>query len=238
MPTNRDIVNNIRSYHRLLAADAVINDRVVFSEMRSAVLYLLRQQTDKRKLFGSPNIFTILPCLEMEEAPLAECCDFTSDIYVSKSKVEIPRIAESIYGLLVQQVASVDRMNQFIWVTPRRLSNILKLGIRKNEVYWLMYNSHIYVTNKDTRLINVTAFFEEDVPSELLYPVVDCDCKPSATDDELCMNPLDREFKCPGFLIDAVQKMVSQKLLSTYFKIKQDPVDDNQDEQASNINTK
>lgn len=234
--TNREIVSNIRSTHRLLSSDGTINDRVVLSEARNAAVYLVKQQTDKRKLYGSPNLFTLLPCVEMEEAPLSECCDFTSTWSVAKTKRKIPRIAEGIYGMVVQQVSGVDDMEQFVWVTPRRLSNILSLGIPKNKVYWMMKNGHIYVTNAHTKAVNITAFFEEDVPASLLYSTIECDCKPNPSIEEICMNPMDREFKCPGFLLDAVSKMVSQKLLNTYFRVKQDTSAEGMDEQAPNIN--
>lgn len=235
MPTNREIISAIRSDLRILSADAMLNDRAILAEARSATLYLVKQQTDRRKLFNSPNLFTYLPCIEMQEAPLSECCETTSTIMVAKSINPIPKIAEGIYGLLVQQVAGVDNMKQFIQVTPRRLSNLLSLPARGGkQVYWWVYNGHIYVSNSDTKAINIAAFFEEDVPNELLFATVDCDCKPNPSNDELCKNPLDREFKCPGFLVDTVKKVVSEKLLNTYFKIKQDFTDDNLDAQAVN----
>src|SRR5690349_13110709 len=113
--TNRECISNIRSTHRLLDSDNVINDRTILSEARSALIYLLKQQTDKRRLYSSPNIFTTLPCLKMEQAPIAECCDFTSPILISRTVEKVPKIAEAVYGLLVQQVAGPDNMTQFIY---------------------------------------------------------------------------------------------------------------------------
>lgn len=235
MPTNREVVSSIKSELRILSSDATINDRVILAEAKSAVLYLVKQKTDKRQLYSSPNIFTYLPCVKMEEASLSECCEVDSTIRVARSVEKIPKIAESIYGLLVQQVASIDNMKAFIQVTPRRLANILSLpGRGGNQVYWWMYNGRIYVSNSETKAINVAAFFEEDVPVDLLYATIDCDCKPQPSNDELCINPLDKEFKCPGFLLDAVKKMVAEKLLNTYFKVKSDNTSDNLDSQAPN----
>lgn len=50
----------------------------------------------------------------------------------------------------------------------------------------------------------------------------DCDCGKTYTTDELCKNPLDKEFPLPGYLNEQVLQMVSQRLLSTYFNLKQD----------------
>ena len=48
------------------------------------------------------------------------------------------------------------------------------------------------------------------------------------------MNPLDKEYACPGYLEKQVLELTSQKLLSTYFRIKTDMTSDDIDGQASN----
>jgi hypothetical protein len=48
------------------------------------------------------------------------------------------------------------------------------------------------------------------------------------------MNPLDKDFGCPGYLEKQVLELTSQKLLSTYFNIKTDQTFDGIDGQASN----
>jgi hypothetical protein len=78
----------------------------------------------------------------------------------------------------------------------------------------------------------VKAFFEEDVPNEIMYP--ECGCggyEPSVED--FCMNPLDKEYSLPGYLQNQVLALTSQKLLSTYFRINDDKTSDNKDDQVS-----
>jgi hypothetical protein len=48
------------------------------------------------------------------------------------------------------------------------------------------------------------------------------------------MNPLDKEYGCPGYLEKQVLELTSQKLLSTYFRLKTDISDDGADGQAPN----
>ena len=48
------------------------------------------------------------------------------------------------------------------------------------------------------------------------------------------MNPLDKEFGCPGYLEKQVLELTSQKLLSTYFNIKTDMTFEGIDGQAVN----
>lgn len=232
--TRRQFISDVRSVHRLLSGDALINNRVIDSESRTCSLLLIKQQTDKRRLFQSPNLFTPLPCLEMEPVPLSECCEFTSPCTVSRSVEEIPLIAEGVFGLLVQSVSGIDNKKFYKETTARRYSNILKLGKRVPGLYFWMYNKRLYVSSEDIKRVNLTAFFEEDVPVNLLYPGADCDCKDQPTTEQLCSNPLDREFKCPGYLLQSVKEIVSKKLLGTYFSVPQDASSDNKDDQVVN----
>jgi len=59
----------------------------------------------------------------------------------------------------------------------------------------------------------------------------ECDCK-TKLPSENCTNPLDQDFKCPGYLEDAVVTLVSKSLLETYFRISQDNNSDNKDGQT------
>ena len=73
MITNRDVISQVRSMNKLLSADTTINDRTILNELRSTASLLIKQATDKRKLFQSAEIFTNIDCLEMKEVPLGEC---------------------------------------------------------------------------------------------------------------------------------------------------------------------
>jgi hypothetical protein len=65
-----------------------------------------------------------------------------------------------------------------------------------------------------------------------MYP--ECGCggyEPSVED--ICKNPLDKEYALPGYLQNQVLALTSQKLLSTYFRLNDDKTSDNKDDQVS-----
>jgi hypothetical protein len=93
-------------------------------------------------------------------------------------------------------------------------------------------NGYLYVTNPLLQAIRISAFFEEDVPNEILYS--DCNCGSNVSVEELCINPLDKEYALPGYLEKQVLELTSQKLLGTYFQVKTDMTDDGVDGQAPN----
>jgi hypothetical protein len=81
--------------------------------------------------------------------------------------------------------------------------------------------------------IRISAFFEKDVPNEIMYP--ECGCgTPETTDEEWCKNPLDKEYGVPGYLEKQVLELTSQKLLQTYFALKTDLTANNLEGQSPN----
>jgi len=227
MSTRRQIISDVRSFNKLLSSDILLTDRAIDREAFSTALVFIKQQTNKRLLFQTPNLFTTLSCLEMKPAPIGECCEYASPYMVSKSVERIPKVAEGIFGLLVQNCVSIDNMHSFKESTPRRFANALKLGLKTDiNVFWV-FNGHLYCSNGKLERINFTALFEEDVPNALLCPT--CECVPNQECDP-CINPLDLQFKCPGYLEKAVKDEVAKKLLSTFFSIKADDTSNNLDE--------
>lgn len=235
--TIREAISNVRSVHRLLNSDAKLNDRSIAQELKNSSFYLIKQYTDKRRLWSSPNLFTPIGCIHFEEVPISECCDYTSPLTIAKSVERIPKIAEGIFGLLIQHVSSVElgskRTIRIKETTPTRYTNILKLNLRNKDIYYWIYNDHLWITNPDTKLASMAALFEEEIPTSLLYPNEDCGCKPPEGEDK-CKNPLDQPFRCPGFLQSAVTDMVSKRLLQTYFNLPQDAKQDGLDGQTKN----
>lgn len=227
--TNRQFISDIRSLNKLLSSDALINDRSILREGKTVASLLIKRETDKRKLFQSPNLFTNIDCLEMIKVPLAECCEYTSDKMIARSKVKLPTIGEGLFGLLIQQVASIDGLQKFNESTPMRYSNILRLQLPVVKVFFWMYNNYLYITNENTKNIRVSAYFEDEVPNSILFP--DCDCGTTQNEDP-CISDLDKEFKSAPHLMEAIKTMTHQKLMQIYFQLPKDSTDNDSDEQS------
>lgn len=230
--TNREFVSQVRSTHKLLSGDHVINDRTILREGKQVTLLLIKRETDKRKLWASPNLFTPLPCIPMKTVPLAECCEYKSDCMVARSVDPLPTIAEGIYGLMIQGVSSLDNKEFFKETSPKRYANILKLKLPNKDLFYWIYNDYLYVTNEKTKTVNLSLYPEGDVPMELLYPEDDCDCKQTASGP--CHSYMDEPFRCPGYMLKAVTDMVSKKLLETYHRLSTDNSSDNSELQKTN----
>lgn len=237
MSTLRKLVSDVRSMHKLLSTDSLITDRVIASEVKNNAQLLIKRETNLRKLWATSTLFTTIPCLEMVEVPISECCEYVDSCMVARSKYKLPRIAEGNYQYLIQGVYSINAMSgsgkKLKEITINRYVNLLKLPVIKNEEYYWVINDYLYVSNPLLQAIRVAAFFEQDVPNEVMFP--ECGCgSPQATDEEWCKNPLDKPYGLPGYLESQVLQLTSQKLLTTYFALKTDFTDNQLDGQAPN----
>jgi hypothetical protein len=235
MATLRKLVSDVRSMHKLLSTDNLITDRAVASEIRNNSLLLVKRETNLRRLWATDTLFTTLSCLEMTQVPISDCCTYTDPCQVSRSVNRLPRIAEGNYQYIIQGVYSINAMGgngtKFKEITINRYMNLLSLPIIKNQAYyWIANEGYLYISNPNLQSVRVSALFEEDVPNEIRYSGI---CSNHVTDTEWCMNPLDREFFCPGYLEKQVLELTQQKLLSTYFRINDDKTSDNKDDQVS-----
>lgn len=236
MSTLRNFVSDIRSTHKLLSTDSMITDRAIASEVRNNSLLLIKRETNLRKLWGTDTVFTTIPCLGMIQVPISECCNYADDCTIARSEHKLPKVAEGNYQYVIQGVYSINALSgkgiKFKEITVNRYINLLKLPIIKNEFYFWISNDYLYITNPDIEAVRLVAMFEEPVSNEVLYP--DCCCNVTVTDEDYCMNPLDRQFSLPGYLKSQVLDMTSKKLLQTYFNIKSDIADNGIDGQAPN----
>jgi len=235
MATLRVLVSSIRSEHKLLSTDSLITDRVIASEIRQCTLMLVKRETNLRKLWATDTLFTTIPCVKMKEVPISECCDYVDQCNIARSEFKIPHISEGNYQYVIQGVYSINAMGgkgkKIKEISVNRYLNLLKLPfIKKDEYFWIS-NDYLYVTNPMIQSIRLVAFFEEDIPNEVMY--TGCDCGDNISDDDWCKNPLDKEFALPGYLHKPVLQMTSQQLLNTYFRIKADISQDGIDSQGA-----
>lgn len=232
MITNRDIISRVRSTHRLLSADGSLNDRAILAEVKSAANLLIKRELNMRKLVVTDTIYTTIPCLQLTQVPLSQCCEFVDTRMIARTEFKIPKIGESNYFYAIKGIFAIDQNTKLKEITPTRYINLLKLPALVNEVYYWIQDNYLYVTNSNVCKVKMVAYFEEDVPNEIMYPS-DCECSKHVVAD-LCVNPLDKEFKCPGYLIQNTIDITSKMLLSTYFRLPEDKQSDDVDGQAPN----
>lgn len=216
--TNRNVVARVRSKLKQISGDDIISDRAILAELRSTANLYIKRETDRRRLLTVDSLFTTIPCIEMIEVPLAECCSYISPCTIRRSKERIPQIGEGLWGYIVESVQSMDGSVKFNMGTAKRYVDTLHLKLKKNANMFWIQDGYIYVSNSDIEYIKGRAYFEEDIPYRLKK------CDNTAEDDE-CVNPLDEPFKCPGYLVENVISTVEGKYAQIFMQVKVDETD-------------
>jgi len=234
MPTLRSVISRVRTTNKLLSSDNIISDRAVEKELKSKAITLIRRETNLRRVWSTSTIFSEIPCLEMIQVPLSECCDYHSDRVVARSKHKLPAMAEGIYGYLIQWVRNVERTTKeskrINEMSINRYVNFLGINPRYNRLVYWIDNRYLYCSNPDVQVLSISAYFEDDIPKYLLFPECKCDSRKPSYDE--CKNPLDLQFKCPGYLEDNCVSMTSKYLIETYFRLVDDKTSDNRDDET------
>jgi hypothetical protein len=228
----REVISETRIQFKMMSADTNVNisDRYIGSLLQSVALNFIKQATDKRKLWNSPNLFRPLACLKLKQVPLSDCCDYVNPCVITRTVKRLPKIAEGThFGMLIQGVYSVDYPNpnnkarRFIESTPDRYANTLGMKLKHQQIHFWLQDKYLYTSSPELQTIKILAYFEEDIPEDLLY--CSGDKKPCCP-----INPYDEEFQCPGYMYNDVIKETANILSSTYGRSTGQKTDDKIDE--------
>lgn len=209
----REIVSKVRTSINALSTDIFVSDRYILSILQDINIKLVTQQLQTRAYWTSPNLFTSLDCLDMEQVPLYTCCDTTTECTIAKSKKKLPEIVDTMYGLVISGVWSIDSKNEFKELeSPRRLENLLKIYPNKNHNrYYFVQNGYLYITNPLIERVKFTAMFKSFFDKE----EYSCENTTSGCKE----NPLDQEFKTLPKIVSDVTRLTTEEIINTKYRI-------------------
>lgn len=214
MSTNAAFVSDVRSALKWQSADVSITDRAILRDGRAIRNTYVKQHTDRRKLWESPNLFTPLR-VELEEVPLANYCEYQSDCHVARSKKRLPKILDSgNFGLIHQGVFTLSRKKSFIEVSPARYSNILNLGLPGKNTYYWIFDGYLVVTDPTLESVLFPAFLVEEADVSFSLDCEEADDCPS--------NPMKNDFHCPEFMWADVVKATASLYIQTFKRAVED----------------
>lgn len=220
--TNRDVISELRRSNQLLEFDAMATDRYLLSIAKKHALLLIQRETNKRKLWNTENSFYQIPCLEMKQVPLADCIDYKSDQMISRSVKKLPKVEQGYYGYLVQGVYDIEGGKEAYPTSTRQYINILKRKFKPTHLHWWLSDDYLYIDSPDLEKVKFVGYFSGRDVDLTGFSVCPEPCEPCSD----CREPLDEDFKCPGYLLSQVLQLSSQELAQTF---KRYPVDETND---------
>jgi hypothetical protein len=206
-----EFISQVKSSNKFLFDDNIISDRTIYKTGKTVASQLIKQETNRRKLLNSDNIFTVVECLHLEEVPYTEC-SINCDGMVRRSKVKLPQLEEGVYGYTIQGVFNIDNSEEIFPTTVKEFINQSKLRYKSNKINYIIKNGYIYVLNEDIENINIYLYSVDD--SFLLTS---------------CQSIYEASLKIPGYLEKSLFDITNQELIN-FHKYKQDITDNNLEE--------
>lgn len=213
--TNRQIISDITNDLRALDLDDRVSKKYILSKLRSYASLFIKRDADTRRLLNIAEIWTNIPCVELCEAPLVDCCDI--DIpqckTVMKSRKKIPELLQTLYKELIQ-VFNPIYSKEFVATTPQQYKNIISREFvdQRIKYYWLS-NGYLIVPDAMVSTVTIRGVFLN--PSEALK-LNSC---LSVDDASNCVGILDQPFTCPDYLISVVKQETLKDLFNFYKRI-------------------
>lgn len=217
MLTEGKLADRILNTLRRTFKDRHTSRRFVLNIAKEKMKFFLAQKLSDITLYREENIYTTIPCLEMEEITSVNCpiVEFRRCNIIMRSKKKLPELIFSKYGDSIRLVSNVDDSERIDKTTPVKYINDSKRQGNNNNkpAYYVREDGHLYIVNKYIEVVNVQPLTLYRAEAR----------KASCEECDECMSPLDFEFVGSDKLQELVVQETLKELIGTYLQIPPDP---------------
>lgn len=206
----REAISRIKKLFKLVNADSRFTNKLAYSILRTAAKVLIKREADKYKIFSQSHLFQSYKCIELIEAPAIDsCCGIRTSCTVWRTKDKIPTVYEDLDGPIIKSIYTLDRSEIFTQINPTDYLNIKNNPWNKKDKtkYYFYSDGYIYFPNGGYKMIDINAYWEEEIVSK---------CENTVTD---CVRFLDQNFRIPGYLEKPMFEFAEQEIASIYMKL-------------------
>jgi len=216
-------ISQIKSENKVFSDDIRLTDRYIWNKIQNITLTFIKQKNDRFNLNNNNFLYTVLNCLEMELVNSIDCCKEIPACKILRSKIKIPKIAESNLSSVIKGIYTLDTSERIDFITINDVVRLSKSKYKPQGIKAFIKNDYLYIPFRDTpKAVTMEAYFEN--PLEILNLN---SCKTPNT----CVRMQDLEWKIPSDLRSAVLQEVNKEL----FGFDQRLVEDENTNKNSNI---
>lgn len=208
-----------------------LSSRHIYSVIKSLRTLLLKREADKKKVLSDWDI-SVLPCVEMIEAPKHECpCIPIQGCTILRSKYTLPKPILLNKGDLITSVSSIDNSQSWdksSWEMEQK---------RKGNKYtsstpaYYIRNNYLYLVNVQfLEVVTVSGVFED--PTEVSKFKGLCDSSTGITG--ICENYLDLDLQIDSHLEQPLIESCFKELLDLMSRGTEDYETNTRDPKTSN----
>ena len=192
MLTHRQAISQLRDLIKERSADSTYSNQFLYQVLSKHAKWLIRRETRAGRIYRSVSLFQTLRCFEVMEAPMIEGCDIDIKCKIYRTVSKLPAAWEDAGGLMIKEVKSIDGSHVFASTSASQWVNIENSPYSKysKSNYYFYSNGYLYFPKKAPKLINVVAYFIEDV-SDI------CSC---CDENVKCKRFMDELFRIPEWI--------------------------------------
>lgn len=199
-------VSRVRGSLKASKEDAFITDRYIYSLILKYAKTFIKRQDTLDSLLRFNSLFVALPCVELIEVDKIEaCCNIKSNCKIMRTKEKIPKPLESLNGLLIRTVSSIDGSTEVYMTEPGTYTSMTKTSTHKydkSKYYWYL-NGYLYFPNIEWESIKIEGVFEDDISN--------FDCNSGDCDE--CTKRQDQKMSIPADLLSEIEQQVRAEIL-------------------------
>lgn len=209
-------ISQVKTDNRVLSIDSHITDRYIWRKINDTALLFIKQKNDRFNLNNNGFIYTTLTCVEMCLSNSIECCIDIPSCPILKSRLPIPKIAESNLGSALKGIYTLDTGERIDFITENDVVRLSKQRYKPQGIKAFIKNGHLYIPFRETpKAVVITAYFED--PMEVYFFNK---CKEEEID--YCVNYQDLEWKVPSDLRNAILQETTKFILGSYQQLPSD----------------
>lgn len=219
--TNREIISRLRKLIQEKDADSTYTNKFLFSIIGQNSKWLIRREISAGRIYRSSSLFQVAPCIEVIKANIiSDCCPIKTNCVMYRTRYKLDEIWQDEYGPVITNVTSIDGSVSFKIVSmadfQRKKANPYQ---SKNSEKYGFFDpaGYIWFEEKAPKMVNIHAFFSEDISSTY-------GCDPTCCEDA-CVPFLDKLFMCP----DWIEAELIARCMEQLFNSKKIPEDNKVD---------
>lgn len=209
--TNRQIISDIISDLRAVNLDDKVSKRYILNKLRGFAALFIKRDTEARKLLNVSDIWLDVPCVELCEAPLIECCniDIPNCKFVMKSKKKVSETYETSYKELLE-VHNPTYAKEFRQITPKEYKNITAREFQDKRIkYFWISNGYIVIPDSRVEVVTLRGVFVNPAEAKKMSACLE-------QEGDECVTLLDQPFNCPDYLVAVVKQETLKDLFNFY----------------------
>lgn len=214
MLTNKEIIQRVLSTDKVQTKENKITKRYVFNVLSTIRSILLTQQLFK-KISLPIDSYQLLPCIELEKAPLSECNCIPSTllphISVYRSIKKIPSILKNT----VSDITTIDGEVRLDIINYSALKYSASRKYGKQKPFIFFFNNYIWLINAEYELLQMRAIF---MRPEEVYEFNYCGCDIP----EDCQSYLDKDFPMSEQFVDTLIAMSKESVFNAPKEVPQE----------------